>query len=151
MVFNVDILIVLTSYSCNPNISGMSDDLRFIVSYGGNFANVDDEWKWRGDKTTSILVPTNITIAGLTLWLKEKLGIVDPRSEIELKFRVPNLNIPPAEIRKDEDLSWYISVHKETAICVTVLEVEPSKSWHGNGYKLPRSFVYRRGCSSKCT
>lgn len=54
------------------------------------------------------------------LRLKDKLGIV----EIELKFKVPNLNIPPTEIHDDEDLQWYISVHKETALCVTILETE---------------------------
>ncbi|XP_022877029.1 uncharacterized protein LOC111395277 [Olea europaea var. sylvestris] len=74
--------------------------------------------KWRGDKTTSILAPRNITVAELVLRLKDKFGIVEPRNKIELKFKVPNLNIPPAEIQDDNDLNWYISIHKETALCI---------------------------------
>ncbi|XP_022880717.1 uncharacterized protein LOC111397985 [Olea europaea var. sylvestris] len=109
------------SHFCNPNILGMSHDFRFIVSHGGNFVHSDDEWKWRGDKTTSILVSRSITVAELLLRLKEKLGIVESRNAIELKFKVPNLNLPLAEIRDDEDLQWYISVHKETALCITYL------------------------------
>ncbi|XP_022891757.1 uncharacterized protein LOC111406598 [Olea europaea var. sylvestris] len=100
----------------------MNNHLRFVVSHGGNFVHADDEWKWRGDKTTSILVPRSITVAELMLRLKKKLGILDPRAQIELKFKVPNLNIPPAEICDNEDLNWYVSMHKESAICVTVLE-----------------------------
>ncbi|XP_022885738.1 uncharacterized protein LOC111401970 [Olea europaea var. sylvestris] len=106
------------------NISGMTHDLRFIVSHGRNFFHLDDEWKWRGDKTTSILASRSITVAELVLWLKDKFGIVESCNEIKLKFKVPNLNIPSAEIRDDEDLQWYISVHKETALCVTILEIE---------------------------
>jgi hypothetical protein len=124
ILLNVDIFIVNNSYRCNLNVSGMSTHLRFIVSYGGQFVHVDDEWKWRGDKTTSILVPTSITLTALVLQLKDKLGILDPCTKIELKFKVPNLNIPPAEIREEEDLKWYISVHNETAICVTISEAE---------------------------
>lgn len=106
------------------NVSGMSNHLRVIVSYGGQFLNLNDEWKWRGDKTTSILVPTSITLTELEVRLKDKLGILDPRTQIELKFKIPNMNIAPAQIRDDEDVKWYISVHNETPICVNVLEAE---------------------------
>ncbi|XP_022899243.1 uncharacterized protein LOC111412540 [Olea europaea var. sylvestris] len=41
---------------------------------------------------------------------------------MELKFKVPNMNIPPAEILEDEDVNWYISIHKETALCIMTLE-----------------------------
>lgn len=106
MLLNANILI-LNSYRCNPNISGMSNHLKFIVLHGGKFVHADDEWKWRGDKTTSILVPTSITVVELLLRLKDKLGILDPHTQIELKFKVPNLNISLAEIPDDEDLNWW--------------------------------------------
>lgn len=34
------------------------------------------------------------------------------------------MNIPSAEIRKDEDLIWYISIHKETTFCVSFLKTD---------------------------
>lgn len=95
MLLNANLLI-MNSYRCNPNISGMSNHFRFIISHGENFVHVDDEGKWREDKTTSILVATSITVGELLLRLKEKLGILHPRAQIELKFKVPNLNIPLA-------------------------------------------------------
>ncbi|XP_022880686.1 uncharacterized protein LOC111397956 [Olea europaea var. sylvestris] len=42
---------------------------------------------------------------------------------MELKFNVSNMNIPSVEILEDEDVNWYISIHKETALCVTTLEI----------------------------
>ncbi|XP_022893941.1 uncharacterized protein LOC111408408 [Olea europaea var. sylvestris] len=92
------------------------------MSHGGKFVYVNDEWKWTRDKSTSILVPSGITIPELLLRLNEKLGVFDPLTKLELKFKVPNMNMPPAEILEDEDVNWYISVHKETVLCVTTLE-----------------------------
>lgn len=122
MLLHIDILTVHNSYRCNPFILGMNTHLRFIVSHGGRFIHANDEWKWIGDKTTSILVSRNITLAGLLLRLNEKLGFIDPHTEMKLKFKVPNMSIPPAEIREDEDIMWYISVHTATALCVNIVE-----------------------------
>lgn len=54
------------------------------------------------------LVPTSITLAGLVLWLNDKLDILDSHTQIELKFKIWNMNIPLTEIRENEDLNWYI-------------------------------------------
>lgn len=54
----------------------------------------------------------------------EKLHIYDPCTEIKLKFKVRNINIPTTKIRKDEDLNWYISIQKETALGVRFHKTE---------------------------
>lgn len=56
MILNVDIWITQNSYHCNPNISGMNNHLRFIVSYGKKFVHTNDEWKWTGLFWTKLLV-----------------------------------------------------------------------------------------------
>lgn len=58
------------------------------------------------DKITSFLVPSNNTVAGLLLWLIEKLHIYDPLTEIELKFKVLNMNIPSVKICENEAQWW---------------------------------------------
>ncbi|XP_022860655.1 uncharacterized protein LOC111381146 [Olea europaea var. sylvestris] len=84
-------------------LQSMNNNLRFIVSHGGKFVFVNDEWKWTGDKTTSILVPSSITLPEPLLRLNEKLGVFNPCTKLELKFKVPNMNIPPVKILEDED------------------------------------------------
>lgn len=56
----------------------------------------------RENKITILLVPSDITVVGLVLRLIEKLRIHDPSTEIELKFKVLNMNIPPVKICEDE-------------------------------------------------
>ncbi|CAA3029835.1 calmodulin-binding transcription activator 3-like isoform X1 [Olea europaea subsp. europaea] len=110
---------------------GMSTDLRFIVSYGGDFVKVDDEWKWEGNETTSLLVPSNITVEGLVVRLMEKLRI-HPSTQIKLKFKVPNMNgpVPPMKIQDNDDLNYYITFHKENALYVSLCKTEVPNGLH---------------------
>ncbi|CAA2998781.1 calmodulin-binding transcription activator 3-like isoform X2 [Olea europaea subsp. europaea] len=108
---------------------GMPTDLRFTVSYGGDFVKVDDEWKWEGYKTTSLLVPRYINVVELVVRLREKLRI-HPSTQIKLKFKVPNMNVPPAEIQDNDELNWYITFHKENALYVSLCETEVPNGLH---------------------
>ncbi|XP_022860551.1 purine-uracil permease NCS1 [Olea europaea var. sylvestris] len=96
----------------------MGDVKRFVVSYSGRFVNIDDGWKWLGNRTTSIVVRHDITYEELVHKLFEKLNVDRMKFRIQLKFTVPNMNIPPADVADDEDLQWFISVHTEAVLCV---------------------------------
>ncbi|XP_022849788.1 uncharacterized protein LOC111371851 [Olea europaea var. sylvestris] len=96
----------------------MGDVKRFVVSYGGRFINIDDGWKWLANRTTSIVVRHDITYEELVHKLFEKLNVDRMKFRIQLKFTVPNLNIPLADVVDDEDLQWFMSVHTEAALCV---------------------------------
>lgn len=124
MLLNAELLIVKNYYHCNLNFSSMSNHLKFIVLHREKFVYIDNEWKWKGNKITSIVVPTSITLARLVLRLKDELSILDFHTQVELKCKVSNTNIPHSETYEDEDLNWYISVHKKSVICVTILESE---------------------------
>lgn len=82
--------------------------LIFFILYGWQFAYIDDKWKWRESTTNSIVVPNNVTLVKLVVWLTEKLQIHDPFSVLLLKFKVPDMHILSIEIHEDENLNWYI-------------------------------------------
>ncbi|XP_022842149.1 uncharacterized protein LOC111365876 [Olea europaea var. sylvestris] len=114
------ILSLSTLLNVDNNIKNlnMGDVKRFVVSYGGRFVNKDDGWKWLGNRTTSIVVRHDITYEELVHKLFEKLNVDRMKFRIQLKFTVPNMNIPPADVADDEDLQWFMSVHTEAALCV---------------------------------
>ncbi|XP_022884516.1 calmodulin-binding transcription activator 3-like isoform X2 [Olea europaea var. sylvestris] len=107
----------------------ISIDLRFMVLYGGDFVEVDDKWKWKGNETTSLLVPSNITKEELVERLKEKLCICSS-TQIELKFKVPNWSVPPMTIKDNNDLDFYIQFHKENELYVSLCKTEVPNGLH---------------------
>lgn len=86
-------MIVSKAYHCYIIFLGMSNNHR------KDFVHVDDEWKWRENKITSLLISSNITVLAFVIQLMKKLRIHDLRNKIKLKFKVPNMK-RSAEIMK---------------------------------------------------
>lgn len=89
-------MIILYAYHYYLKHLEMSTNLRFIVSHGRDIVHMDDDWTWRGNKITSLLVPSDITI--ILVRLMENLRMHDPTPQTEMKFKVSNTNILSVEI-----------------------------------------------------
>lgn len=127
MLINFDILIVPNTYYCHFRCLGLTSNMRLI---GGDFVHIDDECRWRGNKTTSLLVLSDITVTIIVVRQIEKLHISDSSTQVKLKFKVPNMNISLAKIWEDEFLNCCILVYKKTALYISFRKTELSLVVH---------------------
>ncbi|CAA3012848.1 uncharacterized protein LOC111398915 [Olea europaea var. sylvestris] len=100
--------------------------IRLVLSHGGEFSHDNNSWNWNGTKTTSLLVKRNIKYKELLDKVIELLQVDCSLFKVVMKFKVPgmsDMSIPPAEICKDDDVDWYISVYQQTPLCVSTIRM----------------------------
>ncbi|XP_073152970.1 uncharacterized protein [Henckelia pumila] len=104
----------------------MNSFKRLIISYFGKFTkNETGIWVWNGKDTKSLLVPATISYTELCNKVQEILSVNCLTQKIVMQFVVPGmLHVPisPVEITSEDDLQWFISIHEQVPLCISLEE-----------------------------
>lgn len=102
-----------------------------VICYFVEFEKSDQGgwiWKWIGndeDTATNIFVSKTISYTELYDEVRKAVKVDPIIYDIEMKFLVPGmakLFVPPMKITCDMDVSWFLSLHDQVPICVTLVE-----------------------------
>ncbi|XP_073275502.1 uncharacterized protein [Primulina huaijiensis] len=99
---------------------------RLVISYFGKFTkNATGSWVWNGKDTKSLLVTSTISYTELYDKVQDFLNVNCLTHKIVMQFVVPGMihvPISPVEILSDDDLHWFISIHEQVPLCISLEE-----------------------------
>ncbi|KAL2480227.1 Uncharacterized protein Adt_33193 [Abeliophyllum distichum] len=113
------------------------DMVWILVCYPVEFEkNIEDTWSWKyvGEgkgKTTPINVSRSICFVELYNKVKEVLNVDSSLYEMEMACLVPEMSKAPAAptvIDCDNNVKWFISICKETYLCVNLSKKNAEES-----------------------
>lgn len=116
--------------------------MRFVVSHDGTFVKANNDWKWYENRTTSIVIWSDIQYEEFVNKLFGNLNVDRMQFQIQLKIKVLNTNIPCRCSRRWGSAMVHFYSHKNSLLhsCGSI------EGWRAWGKYRSWPFIIGRKC-----
>lgn len=116
--------------------------MRFVVSHDGTFVKANNDWKWYENRTTSIVIWSDVQYEELVNKLFGNLNVDRMQFQIQLKIKVLNTNIPCRCSRWRGSAMVHFYSHKNSLLH----SCESIEGWRAWGKYRSWPFIIGRKC-----